>query len=92
MSGSIRYDVAFTGRVQGVFFRATAERLARGFDVAGWVRNEPDGSVRLVAEGRRDELDRFLNAIQQAKRSNIDEARITEVEATGQFDGFSVRP
>lgn len=86
-----RYDVKFSGRVQGVFFRATARDLARDFNVSGWVRNEPDGSVRLVVEGAQDELDRFVAAVQRAKRNNIDETQVDKAEATGEFDGFGIR-
>lgn len=45
------------GRVQGVFFRASCEREARRRSVAGWVTNEPDGSVRAWFEGLRTEVD-----------------------------------
>ncbi len=86
-----RYDIIFTGRVQGVFFRATAQEIARRHDVTGWVRNERDGSVRCVVEGEADELDRFVDAIELAKRANIDSTDITRLDATGEFDGFSVR-
>ncbi len=86
-----RYDILFTGRVQGVFFRATAEEIARRHDVTGWVRNERDGSVRCVVEGDPAELDRFVAAIQLAKQANIDNTEITCLDATGEFDGFSVR-
>lgn len=88
---SQRYDVKFTGRVQGVFFRATARDLARNHTIAGWVRNEPDGSVRLVAEGETAELDRFIAALQSAKRENITETRITKSDPTGEFTGFGIR-
>ncbi len=86
-----RYDIMFTGRVQGVFFRATAQEIAGRYDVTGWVRNERDGSVRCVVEGEADELDRFVDAIDLAKRANIDSTDITRLDATGEFDGFSVR-
>jgi acylphosphatase len=88
---SLRYDIIFSGRVQGVWFRATTEEVARGFAVTGWVRNEPDGSVRCVVEGEEGELDRFIAAVEDAKRANIDETRISRGEATGEFSGFSVR-
>lgn len=39
------------GRVQGVFFRASAQREARRLGVCGWVRNRPDGALEIVAEG-----------------------------------------
>ncbi len=55
--------VYFSGQVQGVGFRFTARQLARGFDVAGYVRNLPDGRVELVAEGDPAEIDRFLQAV-----------------------------
>lgn len=86
-----RYDITFTGRVQGVFFRATAVEVASGFDVAGWVRNEPDGSVRCVVEGEPGDLDGFVAAVEDAKRANIRETRVVERNATGEFEDFSVR-
>lgn len=86
-----RYDVIFTGRVQGVFFRATAEKIAQSHDVAGWVRNEPDGTVHLLVEGESAELDRFIQNIEQAKRENITNTAVTKSDATGEFDGFRVR-
>ena len=86
-----RYDIIFAGRVQGVFFRATAEEIARRHDVTGWVRNQSDGSVRCVVEGDPAELDRFVSAIQLVKQANIDNTEITQHDATGEFDGFVVR-
>lgn len=90
MSG-VRYSITFTGRVQGVFFRATTQDVARRFAVTGWVRNERDGSVLCVAEGEKAELDRFIAAIELAKRGYIDENCIDESTATGEFDGFDIR-
>ena len=58
-----RLSVWFSGRVQGVGFRATVARLARDFDVTGRVCNLTDGRVELVAEGARDELVRFRDRI-----------------------------
>jgi len=56
-------QIRFFGSVQGVGFRYTARQAAEGFAVAGWVRNLPDGSVELVAEGESTELDAFLEEI-----------------------------
>jgi acylphosphatase len=58
--------VYYSGRVQGVGFRYTSQHIARSFDVAGYVRNLPDGRVELVAEGAPAEVDEFLRAIRAA--------------------------
>lgn len=58
--------VYYSGRVQGVGFRFTARHVARRFEVGGSVRNLPDGRVELVAEGVREEIDAFLQAVQDA--------------------------
>ena len=56
-----RVVVRVTGRVQGVNYRATAAREARRRGLAGWVRNEPDGSVLLDVEGDPAALEAFLD-------------------------------
>jgi acylphosphatase len=60
----VRRRVHFSGRVQGVGFRYTCQSLARGHEVAGHVRNLPDGRVELVAEGESVDLERYFAAIQ----------------------------
>ena len=87
----LRFSISFSGRVQGVFFRVATRDVARDYAVSGWVRNETDGSVRCVVEGDRVELDRFLAAIRLAKKSYIEDVAIEETDATGEFEGFSIR-
>ncbi len=91
MKNECRYEIRFTGRVQGVGFRMTARRVAGEYAVAGWVRNEPDGSVRCVAEGEVAELKRFVEAVQHAMAGNVEETEVHRAAATGEFTGFSVR-
>jgi acylphosphatase len=55
--------VIFEGRVQGVGFRYTVKDLSRGFEVCGWVRNLPDGSVELQVMGESGEVESFLKEI-----------------------------
>ncbi len=88
---SLRYDIRFTGRVQGVGFRFITERVASGHVVAGWVRNEPDGSVRCVIEGAVSDLDRFVSDVQQAMVGNLEGTDIAERPANGEFERFSIR-
>jgi len=80
-----RYTVHFSGRVQGVGFRFTTTRVAREFTVAGYVQNLDDGRVRLVVEGERDELDRYVKAVQEAMSRNIRNTDIAEEKPTGEF-------
>ena len=51
--------ILYSGQVQGVGFRYTAKTVAAGFEIAGIVRNLPDGRVELIAEGAREELEAF---------------------------------
>ena len=52
-----RLDATLHGRVQGVGFRWFVQRTARGLGLVGWTQNQPDGSVRVVAEGPSASLD-----------------------------------
>ena len=84
-------DLTVTGRVQGVSFRAYAEREAARLGVAGWVRNEPDGSVAIHAEGDEDAVEAFVRWAHDGPRF----ARVDHVDARPAADsggtGFSVR-
>ncbi len=86
----VRMEAVFRGRVQGVFFRATTERIAAGFPVTGWVRNEPDGSVRLVAEGPRETLQGFLDHVLAERREHVDDVEVTFTPARGDLAGFRI--
>lgn len=59
----MRVRATYGGRVQGVGFRATTREIAAGWRVAGWVRNERDGTVTVEAQGEAGEVDRFLGEV-----------------------------
>ncbi len=86
-----RREVLYSGRVQGVGFRYTARSIARQFDVAGYVKNLPDGGVELVLEGRPEEVRAMLRTIQSEMGRYIREVREIPSPATGGFSGFDVR-
>lgn len=90
MAGAIRKEVIFTGRVQGVGFRYTCRSLARGYDVTGFVRNMPDGSVHLVAEGPAGEVEAFASAVRARMKSYIKDAREINAPPSGGYDGFEI--
>ena len=87
----LRYEVCFSGRVQGVGFRHTTMVISREHPVAGYVQNMPDGSVRMVAEGESRELERFVAAIRERMQGCIADCRVDLQTATGEFAGFGVR-
>jgi len=74
----IRKVVLYTGRVQGVGFRATTANCADRFDVAGYVQNLPDGKVRLDVQGSADQVQGLLDAVDTAMVNNIKARDITD--------------
>lgn len=87
-----RISVRITGRVQGVGFRHFTQVRARRLGVDGWVRNEPDGSVRLEAEGPEEDLEELIDAVREGPRAaRVDNVNVNWGRATNEFDEFSVR-
>jgi acylphosphatase len=84
-------EVVYRGLVQGVGFRYTARRIASRFSVTGYVQNLPDGQVRLVAEGGKEALDRFLAAVGAEMGRLIEDTSTTSRPATGEFRQFDIR-
>ena len=86
-----RMTVFYSGRVQGVGFRYTVKALTPGFEVTGTVRNLNDGRVELIAEGAREELDAFRQAIRESGLGGLIQ-REDELfgPAVGQLRGFEI--
>jgi acylphosphatase len=70
------FRLRITGRVQGVAFRAWTEAEARRRGLAGWVRNEPDGSVAALIAGPAAEVEAMLSALRRGPPG----ARVEEIE------------
>lgn len=86
-----RAHLVYTGRVQGVGFRYTAERLALELGLTGWVRNLRDGSVELVCEGPKERIESLLERIAASPLgAHIRKTRCTWQTPTGEFDDFRV--
>ncbi len=86
-----RLQVWYSGHVQGVGFRYTVKNLALGYEVTGTIRNLSDGRVELLAEGAKDELKAFQQAIRDSGMGPL----IAHEEATwshpgNQFRGFAI--
>jgi acylphosphatase len=70
--------VQYFGTVQGVGFRESARRLAQGFKLRGWVKNEPDGSVALIVTAERAEVDAFLQAVRDSRLGPLIDREVQE--------------
>jgi acylphosphatase len=89
--GQKRIQLVIRGQVQGVYFRASAQREARQLGLTGWVRNRPDGAVEIIAEGEEDQVKDLLNWSQRGPAT----ARVDMVETrwrsyTGEFAEFRI--
>lgn len=81
-----------SGNVQGVYLRSYIKECADARGVLGFVRNLPDGSVEVVAEGSGDMLTAFLADVRQGSSlSRIDTVDAVWGHATKKFDHFSVK-
>ena len=87
----VRVHMTVRGRVQGVGFRAFTQAEASTRGLQGWVRNRPEGTVEVEAEGPQDILDTFLEAIKQGPRfSRVDQIIVDWKEPTRQTQGFAI--
>lgn len=81
----------YSGRVQGVGFRYTVKNVAMGYEVTGLVRNLLDGRVELIAEGAREELEAFREAIRDSGLAHfIRHEEIHWEPAEGNMRGFQI--
>ena len=86
-----RREVHYRGHVQGVGFRFTARSVAQRHEVVGFVRNEHNGQVELVAEGPPHDVTQFLEEISQGMASYIHDTQVVKQPATGEFSDFEIR-
>ncbi|HET6567979.1 MAG TPA: acylphosphatase [Rhodothermales bacterium] len=86
-----RLSVRVSGRVQGVGFRQHTQAHARALGLTGWVRNDHDGSVSVVAEGPRPNLERLLHDLRAGPRTaRVDDVSVQWSRPTYEFDSFTV--
>jgi acylphosphatase len=87
----LHYDIRVSGKVHGVFFRASARSEANRLGLQGFVRNEDDGTVYAEAEGPRESLDEFLVWCRQGPpHAMVESVKASTGEVQG-FRGFHVR-
>jgi acylphosphatase len=89
--GVVRYRVVVTGRVQGVWYRESCRREATAAGVAGWVRNNYDGTVEAVLEGEQSPVDRVVAWMRTGPRHAVVTGVDVRVESPEGERGFAVR-
>jgi len=86
-----RMHILYSGRVQGVGFRFTAESAAIQAGIQGWVKNLGDGRVEIMAEAEEKCLKDFLNKIRQSFSRYIQDEDLRWSEAAYEFQDFQIR-
>ncbi len=82
--------IVFIGRVQGVGFRFTAHSVANRYGITGFVRNLPDGTVEMLAQGAAEDIDACVGDIKECLVGYIRETRIEEVPTDPRCKEFKI--
>ena len=82
--------IIFVGRVQGVGFRFTAHRIAHRYQLTGFVRNMPDGTVEMLAQGLSENIDDCIQDIRASFAGYIRETRIEEIPSDPKYKMFQI--
>ncbi len=82
--------IIFTGRVQGVGFRFTVRRAASRRLLNGFVRNVPDGTVEMLAQGRPEDIDDCIQDLKEYFAGYLKETRIEEVPSDPRYTDFKI--
>jgi acylphosphatase len=92
MSKSAAVRLSFGGRVQGVNFREFTRREAVNFNVVGYVKNMPDGTLQVVAEGQRPDILHFIEVLMSGPSQAVVNTVDTQwIEPTASYPDFSIR-
>ena len=88
----LRAHAVISGRVQGVFFRASTQEAAAECGVTGWVRNKSDGTVEAMFEGEEDQVYSILEWCKKGSPSSeVEHVAVNWGDYTGEFERFDVR-
>ena len=90
MNPIVAKRIVFQGQVQGVGFRYTSLRIAGHYEVSGFVKNLPDGTVEMVAQGEKAEIDNCVSDIQDYFRGYIRDYTILEIPYNPSYMDFRI--
>ena len=86
-----RLHAIISGRVQGVSFRYYTQQEAQKLGVKGWIRNRPERTVEVTAEGERDKLDDLLAFLHHGPpAAKVENVQSTWSDAIGEFSDFQI--
>jgi len=83
--------VFYSGRVQGVGFRFTAQDIANNLGILGWVKNLGDGRTEIIAEAEEGLLEQFLTRISQYFQEYIQDQEMKWQDGLGEFQEFKIK-
>jgi acylphosphatase len=86
-----RAHAIYHGRVQGVGFRFTCQRIAADNNITGWVKNLHDGGVQVIAEGDQADLKKFFNELKDSMARYVSSDNIQWLDFQKEFKGFNIR-
>lgn len=79
------------GKVQGVFYRASAKKMATAFSIKGWIRNTDNGNVESLVSGTHEQLKNYVNWCRQGPaEANVIDVIVSENEEI-EFESFVIR-
>ena len=82
--------VIFSGTVQGVGFRYTTYRIAKQYEIAGYVKNLPSGQVELFVQGDKNEIENIINHISEYFQSYIKAQKTTPAQYSPKYSDFTI--
>ncbi len=83
-------QLLINGKVQGVFYRATARQIAKRIGITGWIKNTREGNVEATVSGTEDQLQKFISWCKKGpEKAVVREVKVIEKEETS-FDEFVV--
>lgn len=81
-----------TGRVQGVFYRLNTQEKAKELNLKGFVKNENNGTVKIIAEGEKDNLEGLINwCYQGSPKATVREITTNWEKYKGDFNSFKIK-
>ncbi len=86
----VAQHIIFSGHVQGVGFRYTALRIAGRYNITGFVKNLPNGTVEMLAQGPQPDVEGCINDIKDYFSGYLRDCRINDIPVDPRYRGFEI--